>query len=662
MFKKLLLALTLCLVGLPALGQNPQCPTRPPGDSSNACASTAFVGTAIGSISVSWTNITGTPTTLAGYGITNARVQLTGNQSYYVNGNSGSTATCGPAGASTCVAGTDSNDCLTPSTACLTLSHAYMIATGRDFVQQWTASIYLAHNTGTTNYNLVCANGPLIGAAVVFVIGDSGAPTATVVQDPALGYGLQINDLCTIEYDYIKFIDSTSNNASGHILMGGTGNAGHLDTKGIDLGALTIGVQVTVGSLASFAAVGNFTIDGGALQGFNVSGGGAQINFASATVTLSGTPAYSTAFMVIGDGGSVIASPSTFSGSATGPRCVISGPPPVGGIQGNNPNKIFPGNSDCVIDQYVGAIGVQTGSGGSSSFNFGSSGQPLLSGGGSGSPNSYGTLGITGGGTGSVSFTAHSIIAGEGTSSFVSIGPCTTNQVAAWTSGIGSDPTCVNIPTLLSIPIVCDIVLTSATTCNNGGSSANNGTYTVPANAKYLIVEGCGGAGGGAGSGTIPGAPGAGVTTTFGTSLLTGNGGAAGLSNGAAAAGGTATGGDTNISGGSGGSAGGVANVSGGAGGISLFGGAGPSPAPGAVGVAASANSCSGGSGASSGSTILSGGGGGAGGYFRKLISSPNATYSYAIGTGGNGGTAGTGGFAGGNGAAGHLIITVYFQ
>lgn len=43
MFKKLLLALALLSVG-PALAQNPTCPTRPTGDSSNACASTAFVG------------------------------------------------------------------------------------------------------------------------------------------------------------------------------------------------------------------------------------------------------------------------------------------------------------------------------------------------------------------------------------------------------------------------------------------------------------------------------------------------------------------------------------------------------------------------------------------------------------------------------------------
>lgn len=45
--KKLILALVLVLFASPALAQNPTCPTRPSGDSTNACASTAFVQTAV---------------------------------------------------------------------------------------------------------------------------------------------------------------------------------------------------------------------------------------------------------------------------------------------------------------------------------------------------------------------------------------------------------------------------------------------------------------------------------------------------------------------------------------------------------------------------------------------------------------------------------------
>lgn len=45
--RKLLLALALSLIGTAAWAQNPQCPTRPPSDASNACASTQFVATAV---------------------------------------------------------------------------------------------------------------------------------------------------------------------------------------------------------------------------------------------------------------------------------------------------------------------------------------------------------------------------------------------------------------------------------------------------------------------------------------------------------------------------------------------------------------------------------------------------------------------------------------
>jgi hypothetical protein len=54
--------------------------------------------------------------------------------------------------------------------------------------------------------------------------------------------------------------------------------------------------------------------------------------------------------------------------------------------------------------------------------------------------------------------------------------------------------------------------------------------------------------------------------------------------------------------------------------------------------------------------------GGAGGGYTEKLINSPSATYSYAVGAGGAGGTGGgTGGGVGGAGAAGVIIITEYY-
>ena len=68
-----------------------------------------------------------------------------------------------------------------------------------------------------------------------------------------------------------------------------------------------------------------------------------------------------------------------------------------------------------------------------------------------------------------------------------------------------------------------------------------------------------------------------------------------------------------------------------------------------------------GGGGAGCGATVNSGSGGGAGGYLRKLIPSPSATYAYAVGAAGAAGTAGTGGSDGGAGSSGRIHITAYF-
>lgn len=205
--------------------------------------------------------------------------------------------------------------------------------------------------------------------------------------------------------------------------------------------------------------------------------------------------------------------------------------------------------------------------------------------------------------------------------------------------------------------------------------TSGSGTYTTPAGVKFLVVEMVGGGGGGSGSGTASlGAGGAGGNTTFGSSFLTANGGNgasvdaslgnSGGTGGTASIGAGATG--LAIQGGSGGSgglsnAGGVASA-GGMGGVSYLGGAGLGPKATIAGSAATTNSGSGGGGAGGTGPGVAGGGGGAGAYIRAVISSPSASYSYAVGAAGAAGTAGTGGSAGGAGAAGLIIVYEYYE
>ena len=199
--------------------------------------------------------------------------------------------------------------------------------------------------------------------------------------------------------------------------------------------------------------------------------------------------------------------------------------------------------------------------------------------------------------------------------------------------------------------------------------TSGSGTYTTPTGALYLIVEAVGGGGGGGGSGTASGGGngGSGGNTTFGA--LTANGGS-GAAPYAPGVGGSTSGGDINIQGGGGcsgmeGFTASAVQPCGGTGGNSYFGGGGPGGTIGTGGGQNSPSNTGGGGGGGGMATIaqsVTGGGGGAGGYLKKTITSPSATYSYAVGTGGTAGTAGTSGAAGGAGGSGMVIITACYQ
>lgn len=199
--------------------------------------------------------------------------------------------------------------------------------------------------------------------------------------------------------------------------------------------------------------------------------------------------------------------------------------------------------------------------------------------------------------------------------------------------------------------------------------TSGSGTYTVPAGVKWIRVRMVAGGGGGSYSTSGGTAATAGGNTTFGTSLLTCNGGALGPYNntgGPGGAGGTSTGGDINFTGQSGGPTytvlAAVANEYGGApGGDSILFGGGGQGAGGGTGNTAVANTGGGGQGAGGTTNQYSQSGGGGGGSLEKIITSPSATYSYSVGAAGAAGTNG-GGQNGGAGAAGIIIVEEHYN
>ena len=266
--------------------------------------------------------------------------------------------------------------------------------------------------------------------------------------------------------------------------------------------------------------------------------------------------------------------------------------------------------------------------------------------------NVTGVVAVSNGGTGLSSTPANGALnIGNGTG--FTRATITAGLNMAVTNGAGSISLATNIPT----PQV---------TVYTSGS----GTYTVPANTRYLQVKMVGGGGGGGGAGTSGGTGGTGGTTTFGSSSCTG--GTGGSDNYPPGTGGIAT-----ISGGTGiaikgGDGGACPTTNGGAsptnaggnGGNSAFGGGGSGSsgdngaAVGSSPTNGSPNTGSGGGGNAAG-LIFGGCGGAAGGYIDMTITSLSSTYSYAVGSGGTGASGGS--TTGANGGSGVIYITAYF-
>lgn len=205
--------------------------------------------------------------------------------------------------------------------------------------------------------------------------------------------------------------------------------------------------------------------------------------------------------------------------------------------------------------------------------------------------------------------------------------------------------------------------------------TSSSGTYTTPTSPSplYLRFKMVGGGGGGGGSGTAAAGNGSnGTASTFGATASAG-GGVGGVAISGGSSGGTNTAVGTTILNLTGGTSEGSSNGllsgafsgPGGFGGFSYWGGGARGGSAGSAGTSGQTNTGEGGQGGSNGSvgaSNFSGAGGGGGGYLECIISSPAATYVYAVGAGGGGGTAGTNGSAGGSGGSGLIVVEEYYQ
>jgi hypothetical protein len=240
------------------------------------------------------------------------REKLTANRTYYVS-----------------TSGSNSNDGLTAGTPFLTIQKAWDTIITLDLAG-YTATIqHAASQTPTAGLSTTAA--PLGGNVVL----DLGGSTLHTTSGSAIIHRAP----CTLTVQNGTIQTTTSGNC---IYALGAGANVTIGTSGAGITFAACGGAHIRSDNGAQVSGGTYTVSGGAVQHLLAVNGGI-IALASGTVTVSGTPAISSAF-ANATGTSIISCFSvTFSGSATGTRYVVTTNAIISTFGGGA--NYFPGNS-----------------------------------------------------------------------------------------------------------------------------------------------------------------------------------------------------------------------------------------------------------------------------------------------------------------------------
>lgn len=225
-----------------------------------------------------------------------ARAKLTANRTYYVRTD-----------------GSDSNDGLTNTAggAFLTIQKA------ADTVAAIDRSIYnVTIQVGAGTYTGAASiSGPGVGSGSVSLVGDTTTPSNVVISTTSAN-AISISNGAIISVGGFKIQTTTS--GTGIFVLNG---ASVTISGGMDYGACAQ-AHITLNGGRFFNAAKNYTISGGAPSHINLDGY-SYSQVVSSTITLSGTPAFSTAFIQC-SASFIQCNANTFSGSATGARYSVT--------------------------------------------------------------------------------------------------------------------------------------------------------------------------------------------------------------------------------------------------------------------------------------------------------------------------------------------------
>lgn len=227
--------------------------------------------------------------------LTGAREVLTAARTYYVRTD-----------------GSDSNSGLVDSSAgaFLTISKATAVAATLDV---GTHQLTIKVGNGTWNENVSL---PWVAGSTMPIFEGNTATPASCFINPS-GGGICINNASAIRWSVKGFKVATGSGAGYGIAAQNTGS--YVEYGSMDFGACFL-IQVAALNGGVCAAAANYSITGGGAYHWYSFDRASSISVTSRTVTITGTPAFSSAFAYATRGAWVVATGNTYSGSATGKR------------------------------------------------------------------------------------------------------------------------------------------------------------------------------------------------------------------------------------------------------------------------------------------------------------------------------------------------------
>jgi hypothetical protein len=261
---------------------------------------------------------------------TDARMPLTADRTYYVRTD-----------------GSDTNTGLVDSAggAFLTVQAAINAAAALD-IGSFNVTIEVRDGTYTGANSVT---GPWVGRGSVTINGQSAA--GTIISTTSA-------DCFTVRNGGRLIVTNLEmrTTTSGECLTAVTGSS--ISFSGVRFGTCA-GLHTEANSGGLIQATGNYSIVGGALGHLHAPFEG-TINISGRTVTISGTPNFSVYFAGAAGTGNILAVGCTFSGAATGPRCLIWKGAHLE-IGGADPATYLPGNGVVFVTS-GGTIDAQLGS------------------------------------------------------------------------------------------------------------------------------------------------------------------------------------------------------------------------------------------------------------------------------------------------------------